>query len=111
MTTVSNCVTMAGIISSPAGRTPMQFRVSPKTLSECSAEEWQARLDLAAAHRLAHTHGFSEGIFNHLTLAGPGRSDPYYQIPFGIHWSEGTASSFLAAGIDGRLVNSGAGDA
>jgi hypothetical protein len=27
----------------------MQFRISPKTLSECSAEEWQARVDLAAA--------------------------------------------------------------
>jgi len=43
----------------------MQFRVSPKTLSECSTEEWQARVDLAAAHRLAYMHGFSEGIFNH----------------------------------------------
>ena len=31
----------------------MQFRVSPKTLADCSAEEWQARIDLAAAHRLA----------------------------------------------------------
>src|SRR5438874_1967823 len=109
MTTVSNCVTMAGIISSPAGRTPMQFRVSPKTLSECSAEEWQARLDLAAAHRLAHMHGFSEGIFNHLTLVVPGRSDRYYQIPFGMHWSEVTASSFMEVGIDDGLVKSGAG--
>src|SRR5205085_111379 len=109
-TTVSNCVTMAGIISSPAGRTPMQFRVSPKTLSECSAEEWQARLDLAAAHRLAHMHGFSEGIFNHLTLVVPGRSDRYYQIPFGMHWSEVTASSFMEVGIDDGLVKSGAGD-
>ena len=88
----------------------MQFRVSPKTLSECSAEEWQARLDLAAAHRLAHMHGFSEGIFNHLTLVVPGRSDRYYQIPFGMHWSEVTASSFMEVGIDDGLVKRGAGD-
>ena len=53
----------------------MQFRVSPKSVSECSAEEWQARVDLAAAHRLAHMHGFSEGIFNHLTLVVPGRME------------------------------------
>src|SRR6266478_8917323 len=39
----------------------MQFRVSPKTLDNYSAEEWQARVDLAAAHRLAHNHGCGEG--------------------------------------------------
>jgi len=88
----------------------MQFRVSPKTLSECSAEEWQARVDLAAAHRLAYMHGFSEGIFNHLTFVVPGRADRYYQIPFGMHWSEVTASSFMEVGIDDGLVKSGAGD-
>jgi hypothetical protein len=42
----------------------MQFRVSPQALGECSAAEWQARVDLAAAHRLAVMHGFNEGIFN-----------------------------------------------
>jgi ribulose-5-phosphate 4-epimerase/fuculose-1-phosphate aldolase len=88
----------------------MQFRVSPKTLSECSAEEWQARVDLAAAHRLAYMHGFSEGIFNHLTLVVPDHSDRYYQIPFGMHWSEVSASSFMEVGIDDGLVKSGAGD-
>src|SRR5216683_2385511 len=82
----------------------MQFRVSPKTLSECSAEEWQARVDLAAAHRLAYMHGFSEGIFNHLTLAVPGTSDRYFQIPFGMHWSEVSASSFMTVGYDGTLI-------
>ena len=46
----------------------MQLKVSPITRQECSAEEWQARVDLAAAHRIAVMHGFNEGIFNHLTL-------------------------------------------
>ena len=66
----------------------MQLKVSPISRQECSAEEWQARVDLAAAHRIAVMHGFHEGIFNHLTLAVPGKSDRYYQIPFGMHWSE-----------------------
>jgi hypothetical protein len=35
------------------------------------AGEWQARVDLAAAHRLAVSHGFSEGIFNHFTFDRP----------------------------------------
>jgi ribulose-5-phosphate 4-epimerase/fuculose-1-phosphate aldolase len=87
----------------------MQIRVSPNTL-QCSAEEWQARIDLAAAHRLAFTQGFSEGIFNHLTLTVPGRSDRYYQIPFGMHWSEVTASSFMEVGIEDGKVRRGTGD-
>jgi len=88
----------------------MQFRVSPQTLGECSAAEWQARVDLAAAHRLAVMHGFNEGIFNHLTFVVPGRADRYYQIPFGMHWSEVTASSFMEVGIDDGEVKRGEGD-
>src|SRR5258708_13813833 len=67
--------------------------------------EWQARVDLAAAHRLAVSHGFSEGIFNHLTLAVPGKDDRYYQIPFGLHWSEVTASVLLEVGYDGAVLS------
>jgi ribulose-5-phosphate 4-epimerase/fuculose-1-phosphate aldolase len=88
----------------------MQMRVSPDMVKECGAEEWQARVDLAAAHRLAYMHGLSEGIFNHLTLTVPGRSDRYYQIPFGMHWSEVTASAFMEVGIDDGKVKRGSGD-
>ena len=70
---------------------------------------WQARVDLAAAHRLADRQGFSEGIFNHFTLAVPGTNDRYLQIPFGLHWSEVTASCLMEVGYDGSLL-SGAGD-
>ena len=66
--------------------------------------EWQARVDLAAAHRLAVMHGLHEGIFNHLTFSVPGKSDRYYQIPFGLHWSEVTASCFMEIGWDGQLL-------
>ena len=88
----------------------MQIRVAPETRANWNAEEWQARVDLAAAHRLAYMHGFSEGIFNHLTLVVPGRSDRYYQIPFGTHWSEVTASTFMEVGIDDGEVKRGSGD-
>src|ERR1700742_4845610 len=70
----------------------MQLRTSPAAAHGSSDTEWQARVDLAAAHRIAFMQGFSEGIFNHLTFVVPGRSDRYYQIPFGMHWSEVTAS-------------------
>src|SRR4051812_6476834 len=93
-----------------SGRKRMQFRVSPQSLENYSTEEWQARVDLAAAHRLAFNQGFSEGIFNHLTFVVPGNSDRYYQIPFGTHWSEVTASCFMEVGIDDGEVKRGEGD-
>ena len=75
-----------------------------KSVIEFETERRQARVDLAAAHRLAVTHGFNEGIFNHLTLRVPGTNDRYYQIPFGTHWSEVTASCFMEVGYDGALL-------
>jgi ribulose-5-phosphate 4-epimerase/fuculose-1-phosphate aldolase len=66
--------------------------------------EWQARVDLAAAHRLAAIHGFSEGIFNHLTLTVPGKPGRYYQIPFGLHWSEVTASCIMEVSYEGEVL-------
>ncbi|MGH6665662.1 MAG: class II aldolase/adducin family protein [Pseudolabrys sp.] len=88
----------------------MQLTVSPAKLNDTSAAEAQARIDLAAAHRIAVMHGFNEGIFNHLTFTVPGRSDRYYQIPFGMHWSEVTASSFMEVGLDDGKVKRGQGD-
>jgi ribulose-5-phosphate 4-epimerase/fuculose-1-phosphate aldolase len=64
---------------------------------------WQARVDLAAAHRLAVRDGFNEGFFNQFTLRVPGTADRYYQIPFGLHWSEVTASCFMEVGYDGAV--------
>lgn len=71
--------------------------------SEMDAERRRTRIDLAAAHRVAVMHGFNEGIFNHFTARVPGYSDRYYQIPFGLHWSEVTASCFMEVGYDGTL--------
>jgi ribulose-5-phosphate 4-epimerase/fuculose-1-phosphate aldolase len=88
----------------------MQLKVSPITRAECTPLEWQARVDLAAAHRIAVMHGFHEGIFNHLTLAVPGKADRYYQIPFGLHWSEVQANCFMEVGIADGTIKRGAGD-
>jgi ribulose-5-phosphate 4-epimerase/fuculose-1-phosphate aldolase len=79
--------------------------VDTRREGNADSAEWQARIDLAAAHRLAVSHGFSEGIFNHFTLAVPGRNDRYYQIPFGLHWSEVNASCLMEVGYDGTVLN------
>jgi ribulose-5-phosphate 4-epimerase/fuculose-1-phosphate aldolase len=82
----------------------MQQKVEPLEQLKADAAQWQARVDLAAAHRLCVMNGFHEGIFNHLTLSVPGTTDRYYQIPFGLHWSEVTASCFMEVGWDGTVL-------
>ncbi len=72
-------------------------------LSSHNAER-AARVDLAAAYRLADHYGLSEGICNHLTLAVPGEEDRYLLIPFGMHWSEVTASALLVIDGEGKVV-------
>lgn len=82
----------------------MQQKVERSLKSEFSEEQWQARVDLAAAHRMCVMNGLHEGIFNHLTFRVPGTDDRYYQIPFGTHWSEVNASCFMEVNWDGELV-------
>ena len=65
----------------------------------------QARIDLAACHRLAVRFGFNEGIDNHLTMLVPGCSDRFYLAPFGLLWSEVKASDLMELDFGGKLVS------
>ena len=54
--------------------------------AQIGASEWRARLELAACYRLFDFLGWTEMIFNHITLRVTGGSDdnPHYLInPFG----------------------------
>ena len=69
----------------------------------------EAKVQLAAALRLAVYHELDEGIDNHFTVTVPGREGQYLILPFGLHWSEARASDMMTfdeAGhtIDGRGV-------
>ena len=65
----------------------------------------QARVDLAAAYRLAAHFGMNEGIDNHLTLMVPGYTDRFLLAPFGLYWSEVRASDFMEIDFDGRMLS------
>jgi ribulose-5-phosphate 4-epimerase/fuculose-1-phosphate aldolase len=69
-----------------------------------AAAERQARIDLAACHRLAVHFGLQEGIDNHLTLMLPGYNDRFLLAPFGLHWSEVRASDFMVIDFSGRRI-------
>jgi ribulose-5-phosphate 4-epimerase/fuculose-1-phosphate aldolase len=64
----------------------------------------QARVDLAACHRLAARFGLNEGIDNHLTMLVPGFADRFYLAPFGLLWSEVKASDLMELDFSGKVV-------
>ncbi len=73
-----------------------------------TAEERDARVQLAACYRIFSHLGWVEMIFNHITLRVPGpRSDDpalFLINPFGLHYSEITASSLVLIDIEGNPV-------
>jgi ribulose-5-phosphate 4-epimerase/fuculose-1-phosphate aldolase len=75
--------------------------LSPR-VAEASAVA-EARVHLAAAHRLAVLHELEEGIDNHFTMAVPGKEGHYLILPFGLHWSEASASNLIVFDDEGRV--------
>ena len=75
-----------------------------KSSLSLSPAERQARIDLAACHRLAVHFGLNEGIDNHFTVMLPGATDQFLLAPFGLHWSEIKASDFMVVGFDERIA-------
>ncbi|HLI11121.1 MAG TPA: aldolase [Alphaproteobacteria bacterium] len=73
-----------------------------------SEELRQARIDLAAALRLAARFGLHEGICNHFSYMVPGADDRFLINPQGHHWSEIRASDLLLVDRDGRLIEGAA---
>lgn len=64
----------------------------------------QARVDLAACFRMASRLGMHEGICNHLSAMVPGRDDVFLVNPYGLAFSEITASSLLVCDFHGNVV-------
>lgn len=74
----------------------MKDRVSP--------EEWQARVDLAAAYRLAALYGMTDMIANHISAAVPGEPGHFLINAYGLLYPEITASSMLKIDLDGNII-------
>ena len=68
-------------------------------------DEREARIELAAAFRMAVAFDFHEGVSNHFSMLIPGRQDRFLINPIGLHFSEVTASSLAIVEVDGTPVN------
>ena len=82
----------------------MQNAKRPLKEAPMSDAERKARVELAAAYRIFDMMGWSLLIFNHITLRVEGPEPRFLINPFGLHYSEITASSLLLVDLEGNVL-------
>ena len=81
----------------------LQAAAKTRDLPVTEAER-QLRVQLAAAYRIFNHLGWTEMIFNHITVRVPGPERLFLINPFGLHYSEVTASNLLLIDVEGNPV-------
>src|SRR4249919_3326115 len=76
----------------------------PNVSDLVSSEEWQARVDLAAAYRLVADYGWDDLVFTHISARVPGPEHHFLINPYGMMFEEITASSLVKVDIEGNIV-------
>jgi ribulose-5-phosphate 4-epimerase/fuculose-1-phosphate aldolase len=71
---------------------------------ECSAEEWELRVQLAGAYRLIDHFGWSELIWTHTTVRVPGEGHHFLINPYGYRFDEVCASNLVKVDMDGNVL-------
>lgn len=77
-------------------------RVSRRTVS---AAEWQARCELAAAHRLIAHFVFVDMTYNHISVRVPGEPGHFLVKADNVYMEQVTASNLVKYDLDGRQVS------
>jgi ribulose-5-phosphate 4-epimerase/fuculose-1-phosphate aldolase len=72
-------------------------------------DEWKARTELAACYRIFAMLGWAEMIYNHITVRLPpsvaGDGKQFLINPFGLHYSEVTASNLVKIDTAGNVLH------
>jgi ribulose-5-phosphate 4-epimerase/fuculose-1-phosphate aldolase len=69
-----------------------------------SKEEWQTRVELAAAYQLAHIYKWTDLIYTHFSARVPGTED-FLINPYGLMFDEITASSLVKIDWEGKILD------
>jgi len=67
--------------------------------------EQDLRVQLGACYRVFDYMGWSELIFNHITVKVPGEDSHFLINPYGLAYSEVTASNLLKVDINGEVID------
>lgn len=71
---------------------------------QVSADEWQTRVDLAAAYRLVAMHGWDDLVYTHISATVPGEPGHFLINPYGLFFEEITASSLVKINLAGEKI-------
>jgi ribulose-5-phosphate 4-epimerase/fuculose-1-phosphate aldolase len=82
----------------------MQSTKRPLAEAPVSDAERKARVELAAAYRIFDMLGWTEMIFNHITVRVPGPEVRFLINPFGLHYREVKASNLVLIDIEGNVL-------
>ena len=69
-----------------------------------SAEEWKARVDLAALYRLVALYGWDDMVYTHISARIPGTDHNFLINPYGLTFDEITASSLVKIDLEGNIL-------
>ena len=76
----------------------------PSLKGKVSDEEWEIRVDLAAAYRMVAHYGWDDLIFTHLSARIPGPEHHFLLNPYQLMFEEVTASALVKVDIHGNPV-------
>jgi ribulose-5-phosphate 4-epimerase/fuculose-1-phosphate aldolase len=76
-------------------------RLQARRPVQYSTEEWRLRIQLAACYRIFDYLGWTELIYNHITVRVPGPERHYLINPSGLNYNEVTAANLIKIGLDG----------
>ncbi|MFP3247494.1 MAG: class II aldolase/adducin family protein, partial [Paraburkholderia sp.] len=79
-------------------------RAAPGGQSADAASEHALRIQLAGTYRIFAMLGWTELIYNHITLRVPGPERHFLINPFGLHYTEVCASNLVKIDLDGNVV-------
>ena len=87
----------------------MNAVMKPAAQAAMHPDEWKARLELAACYRIFAMLGWVEMIYNHITVRLPdsvtGGQKQFLINPFGLHYTEVTASNLLKIDVQGNKLD------
>ena len=78
--------------------------VSKNVRQRVTPEEWEVRVKLAAAYRLAALFKWTDHIYTHFSARVPGPEEHFLINAFGLLFDEITASNLVKVDIDGTIV-------
>lgn len=80
------------------------LKAAPSVREQVSTEEWERRVELAAAYRLVALYGWDDLIFTHLSVRIPGPEHHFLINPWNLMFEEITASSLVKVDVEGQPV-------